>query len=64
MRINEPPITRTCRQGQGRINQQRGEPLHPPINAVMAEMVGDPEQGMLIVDKTGFVSRRARNRWE
>ena len=31
--IDEPPITRRVQAGPGRINQQQGEPLHPPIHA-------------------------------
>ena len=36
--IDEPPITRRLPAGTCRINQQRGEPLHPPVDSDMINL--------------------------
>jgi hypothetical protein len=35
--VDIPPITRRVPTGPGRINQQRGKPLHPPIDSDMSQ---------------------------
>ena len=36
--INTPPITRRVPTGSGRLNQQRSEPLHPPVDRDMINL--------------------------
>jgi hypothetical protein len=36
--IDEPPITWRVPAGLGRINQQRCEPLHPPVDSDMIDV--------------------------
>ena len=36
--IDEPPITRRVPAGPGRLNQQRGEPVHPPVHGHMVNL--------------------------
>jgi hypothetical protein len=47
--IDIPLITRRVPTGPGRINQQRGEPLHPPIDRDMIDLDAPLSQQLLYV---------------